>query len=101
MNAPVLAVDVGGSSVKLGIVADGHLMARATCPGWPGREFAATLSEIGEQLAALARQVGVVWGTVCILGRVEVVIMSMFIIRLADRSYDGRMLGVSCVNIQA
>lgn len=58
MNESILAVDVGGSTVKLGVVAEGQLTATETCPARPQDGLAATLADVVPAMNALCRQVG-------------------------------------------
>ncbi len=54
MKTHVASVDVGGSSIKLGVVSDGQLLARASLPTEPALGLAAALPQIGVGLAKLA-----------------------------------------------
>ena len=53
MNSLALAVDVGGSSVKLGVIAAGCVVASTTLPARPAEPFAMTLRAVSEQLDLL------------------------------------------------
>ena len=57
---PVLAVDMGGTRIKLGVVAEGKILARDAVDAHSGRGLAAGLPGIAAALCALCRTCGVV-----------------------------------------
>lgn len=63
-----LACDVGGTSIKLGLVRGNRLLARDEIPAEAGRGFAAALKRIGRQVPLLCRQAGVAPGSINGLG---------------------------------